>query len=63
MHACKPKVHRIAIRACTQLVLNSQGRNLGCLVNSNRTSGLSGKQGDLGESRKGIFIASLSKHK
>ena len=30
-------------------VLNSHGRNLGCLVDSAKTSGLSSTQGDLGE--------------
>ena len=36
-------------------VLNSQGRNLGRLVTSARTYGLSSIQGDLGESGKGIL--------
>ena len=38
-------------------VSNSQGRNLGRLVTSARTSGLSSIQGDLGESGKGIFTS------
>ena len=40
-------------------VSNSQGRNLGCLVTSARTSGFSSIQDDLGESGKGIKYRSL----
>ena len=38
-------------------VVSNQGRNLGLLVNSARTSGLTSIQGDLGESGKGIFVS------
>ena len=42
-------------------VLNSQGRNLGRLVTSARTYGLSCIQGDLGESGKGFSKISSDK--
>ena len=35
-------------------MLNFQGGDLGCIVSSARTSGLSSNQGDLGESGKGM---------